>query len=108
MKLREVAHLTDAGQFSLSDVQRETLRVAYESGYYSVPRAAALGELAARLGVSHQAISERLRRGVGSLIEYTLAGGPSNDRREVGTRGRPPSRSEPLEAEPGGSVVVTR
>lgn len=65
--------LQDTQQFGLSDVQAETLLTALERGYYSVPREVNLEELAAPLDVSHQAVSERLRRGVGSLIETTVA-----------------------------------
>ena len=65
--------LQDTQQFGLSEVQAETLLTALDRGYYSVPRQVNLEELAAPLDVSHQAVSERLRRGVGSLIESTVA-----------------------------------
>jgi hypothetical protein len=59
-------------QFGLTDLQAETLFEAYDRGYYTVPRETNLEEVADPLGVSHQALSERLRRGVGSLIESTI------------------------------------
>ena len=60
-------------QFALTQTQAETLLRAFDRGLYSVPREVTLEELADPLDVSHQALSERLRRGVGSLIETTIA-----------------------------------
>jgi hypothetical protein len=52
----------------LTDRQREALRVALETGYFSVPRETSLEDLAKRLDVSDTAASQRLRRGVENLI----------------------------------------
>lgn len=60
------------GQYGLSESQYETIVRAYNEGYYHVPRAVNLKELADRLGVSHQALSERVRRGHETLIANTL------------------------------------
>lgn len=57
----------------LTDPQYASLMKAKEMGYYDVPRAISLSELAGELGVSHQALSERLRRGHGRLIDRTLS-----------------------------------
>jgi hypothetical protein len=73
LRVSEVDQLQDTQQFGLSEVQAETLLTAFEEGYYSVPREINLEELADPLDVSHQAVSERLRRGVRSLIETTVA-----------------------------------
>ncbi|MFC7007931.1 helix-turn-helix domain-containing protein [Halalkalicoccus salilacus] len=43
-----------------------------EAGYFKVPKEVTLVELAEEQGVSHQAMSERIRRGVHHLIEQTL------------------------------------
>jgi len=56
----------------LTETQYTTLKTAFENGYYSVPRGLTLEELAAELGVSHQALSERLRRGHRTLVESVL------------------------------------
>lgn len=72
LRVAETEELGDTKQFGLTDLQAETLLAALDRGYYSVPREANLEELAEPLGVSHQALSERLRRGVGSLIEQTV------------------------------------
>jgi hypothetical protein len=73
LELSDSDGLQDSQQFGLSDVQLETLLTALDRGYYSVPRQVNLQELAEPLDVSHQAVSERLRRGVGSLIRSTVA-----------------------------------
>ena len=61
----------------LTDVQRKTLLMAVEMGYFSVPREASAEDLAERLDVSHQAVSERLRRGTEALVTATI-GEPGN------------------------------
>ena len=56
----------------LTAPQREALTAAYQQGYFNVPRAVDLEAVATDLGISHQALSERLRRGHATLIEETL------------------------------------
>lgn len=67
------------GQFGLTQDQYDTLLAGIERGYYDVPREATLGEFAAALDISHQALSERLRRGHKNLIESTLVAGRAED-----------------------------
>jgi DNA-binding CsgD family transcriptional regulator len=57
----------------LTDRQREALRIAYELGYFDIPRQASLDEVAAELGISASSVSERLRRAQTELIEETVA-----------------------------------
>ncbi|WP_458189650.1 helix-turn-helix domain-containing protein [Haladaptatus sp. NG-WS-4] len=59
-------------RFDLTQSQRETLKQAYEDGYYSIPREATADDLAGDLGITHQAVSERLRRGHESLVKTML------------------------------------
>lgn len=66
----------DNGRVDLSDKQYEALTAAFETGYYRIPRQMTLGELADSLGVSHQALSERIRRGHQTLISSTLCDSP--------------------------------
>lgn len=61
-----------AGQYGLTDPQYEVLTLACDRGYFAIPRQAELDDLAEELGVSHQALSERLRRGVEALVTDTL------------------------------------
>lgn len=62
-----------AGRYGLTNEQYRALSLAHEQGYYEVPREASLGDLADELGVSHQALSERLRRGIDALVTDTIA-----------------------------------
>lgn len=73
-RVHNPANPEDLGlDFSLTDVQRETLLAARESGYFEVPREASLVDLAEQLGVSDTAASQRLRRGIATLVTATLA-----------------------------------
>ncbi|WP_255197356.1 helix-turn-helix domain-containing protein [Halorarius litoreus] len=63
---------TAADAATLTLEQRETLKLAYERGYFEVPRRVTTSELAAELGLSDQAVSERLRRGYARLVEATV------------------------------------
>ncbi|MWV39632.1 helix-turn-helix domain-containing protein [Natrialba sp. INN-245] len=59
----------------LTETQYETIRAAHNLGYFAVPREVTLEELAAELDISHQALSERLRRSHEALISAELADG---------------------------------
>ncbi|MDS0282095.1 helix-turn-helix domain-containing protein [Haloarcula onubensis] len=71
---------SDGGlEYNISDAQRETLLTALERGYFDVPRGINLTELAEELGISDTAVSQRLRRGMASLLSGTLDRQPSAD-----------------------------
>lgn len=61
-----------AGRFGLTEEQYRALATAAQRGYFAVPRDAQLQEVAEEFGLSHQALSERLRRGTEALVEDTL------------------------------------
>lgn len=61
-----------SGRYGLTEKQYHALLLAIRWGYFSVPREISLEELARKSGVSHQALSERLRRGTETLIKNTL------------------------------------
>lgn len=63
----------ERGRFGLTESQYTTLVEARRRGDHGVPRDATLSELAAALGISHQAFSERLRRDHGNLVSRTLS-----------------------------------
>lgn len=74
-----LSELTDAGSAAiegapeLTDRQRAALTLAHERGYFSEPRTTTLEEIATELGISRQALSNRLRRGYRTLVEsYVL------------------------------------
>ncbi|MCL9814368.1 bacterio-opsin activator domain-containing protein [Natranaeroarchaeum aerophilus] len=58
--------------YGLTSGQREALVTAAECGYFSIPRETSLSGVGDELGVSSQSASERLRRGMVTLIENTL------------------------------------
>ncbi|WP_114579391.1 helix-turn-helix domain-containing protein [Saliphagus sp. LR7] len=64
------------GRFGLTDAQQSTMTTAFELGYYEIPRTIDAEELATEFDISHQALSERLRRGHKALVKNTLMIGP--------------------------------
>ena len=64
-KLGEATLDADA---SLTPEQREALLLAYDRGYFDLPRRTTLAELADEIGISRQSLSARLRRGHHTLI----------------------------------------
>lgn len=63
----------DAGRwYGLTASQNKTLTRAVEAGYYSLPRRISTQALADEFGISDQAVTERLRRGVHTLVTNTL------------------------------------
>lgn len=56
----------------LTPSQRDALVTAAKRGYFCVPREATVEDLANELGISHQAVSELLRRGTENLVSSTL------------------------------------
>ncbi len=57
----------------LTPGQREVLAAAANAGYYCVPRETTCKALAEEFDISHQAVSEKLRRGTENLIKSTLS-----------------------------------
>ncbi len=75
----DLARLTDldgesVSSHGLTPKQYETLVAAHERGYFTIPRETSMEELADELGVSHQALSERLRRAYRALVDTELNG----------------------------------
>jgi len=58
--------------YGVTDIQREALMRAVQGGYYSIPREMSTQDLADELGISDQAVTERLRRAIVALTENTL------------------------------------
>lgn len=58
--------------FGLTVAQREALMRAVEAGYYSIPRRCSTQDLADEFGISDQAVTERLRRAIHTLVDNTL------------------------------------
>lgn len=65
----------EPGTVELSDLtraQRSLIQRVHEAGYFEVPRRVTLVEIAEELDISDQAVNERLRRGLSTLIGATL------------------------------------
>ncbi|WP_254768525.1 helix-turn-helix domain-containing protein [Salinilacihabitans rarus] len=60
------------GVVGLTPKQQRLLTVAYEEGYFDVPRGISQDELADRLDVSKSAISQRLRRAIAQLCASSI------------------------------------
>lgn len=60
--------------FGLTPEQRQTLLLAVENGYFSVPRETKLDNIAEELGITSQAASERIRRGAETVLRKSLIG----------------------------------
>lgn len=58
--------------YGLTEEQRTALTLAYNSGYFSEPRATSLDEVSDELGLSSTATSGRLRRGMRNLVGATI------------------------------------
>lgn len=57
---------------ALTDRQQEVLEVAYDLGYYDVPRGSSTSEIAAELGVDDSTVAEHLQRAEYNLLETIL------------------------------------
>jgi len=58
--------------YGLTQPQREALVRAFEGGYYSIPRGLSTKDLAQEFGISDQAVTERLRRAILTLVDNSL------------------------------------
>jgi predicted DNA binding protein len=63
-----IGHRPESLGADLTPKQRETVATAFERGYFEIPREVSLADLAADLDVTHQALSERLRRAEQALL----------------------------------------
>ncbi|WP_255169201.1 helix-turn-helix domain-containing protein [Natrononativus amylolyticus] len=68
----------------LTDSQYEALSSALRNNFYEIPRDVTLSDLANELGVSHQAVSERLRRSHRKLAKDAVEGDGQADSERTG------------------------
>ena len=59
---------SEMGVKTLTSKQQEAIRIAHQSGYFRIPREVTSEQLADQIGISNQAYSQRLRRGLHNLI----------------------------------------
>jgi len=74
LRLYEASTTSDPALQHLTDEQREVLELAYEEGYFAVPRETSMEELASELDISANAVSKRLRRAHDTVLEETIEG----------------------------------
>lgn len=60
------------GEYNLTARQQRALLAAFEQGYFNMPRDVEMRELAEEFGISTNAMSERLRRAVSTLVQNTI------------------------------------
>jgi len=58
--------------YGLTERQRDTLVRAVQGGYYALPRQLSTKDLAEEFGISDQAVTERLRRAIMTLVDNAL------------------------------------
>ena len=70
--LHALSSIETGTEYNLTEAQREALILAYQRGYYQVPREASLDEMAKELDITGQSLGTRLQRGIHRLIGSTL------------------------------------
>lgn len=71
-RLHELTQAHSGSQYGLTPKQREALVAVWQAGYYESPAETSLQAVADDLGISQQALSQRLRNGIDLLIANTL------------------------------------
>ncbi len=71
-QLHALSRLEGDREYDLTEGQQEALELAYSRGYFDSPREATQDDLADELGISRQAVSSRLQRGMRRILANTL------------------------------------
>lgn len=71
-RLYEVSHPHTGRQFGLTEKQHEALVKAWKAGFFESPAKTTLDSVADEIGISQQALSQRMRKGYDALIANTL------------------------------------
>lgn len=71
-ELHAISSLKSDREYDLTDGQKKVLEMAYSRGYFDSPRDATQDDLADELGITRQAVSSRLQRGIRRLVGSTL------------------------------------
>lgn len=64
---------SDESSLYLTEKQHKAVALAFGHGYFAVPREISLSELAEKVGISRQAYSRRLQRGLSHILENSLS-----------------------------------
>ena len=92
VQLHEATDPTSADWYGMTVAQRNLLIAAYEAGYFDVPRRTTLVELGDRFDISDSAVSQRLRRGLATLLNSTPIVDSGADAADLPAGGRDESR----------------
>lgn len=79
-RLYEVSHPHTGRQYGLTEKQYEALVMSWKAGLFESPAETTLTEVAAELGISQQALSQRMRNGYDALIANTLLTEPPSSK----------------------------
>lgn len=71
-ELHAISSLKSDREYDLTEGQRKALIMAYSRGYFDSPRDATQEDLADEFGITRQAVSSRLQRGMRRLVASTL------------------------------------
>lgn len=71
-ELHAISSLKSDREYDLTEGQRKALVLAYSRGYFDSPRDATQEDLTDELGITRQAVSSRLHRGLRRLVASTL------------------------------------
>ena len=71
-QLHALSPLNSDREYDLTEGQRTALVLGYSRGYFDSPRDATQDDLADELGITRQAVSSRLQRGIRRLVASTL------------------------------------
>ncbi|WP_459192779.1 helix-turn-helix domain-containing protein [Halosimplex sp. J119] len=82
MELHALTPVETATEEALTDTQQEALVLAYNRGYFESPREVTMEDIGDELGISHQAVASRLRRGIKHVLGSTLTDVASPSREE--------------------------
>lgn len=58
--------------YDLTEEQQEALKAAYGGGYFEIPRDMTMTAIAKGMGISRNALSARIRRGIRNLLKNTI------------------------------------
>ena len=53
----------------LTEKQQEAFLLAYEAGYFEIPKATTLSELATKIGIKRVAMQERIQRAIHRIVQ---------------------------------------
>ena len=72
-ELHALTPIETESEAAITETQQEALVLAYERGYFNSPRDVTMEDLGDELGISHQAVASRLRRGIKHILGSTLS-----------------------------------